>query len=69
MTLDQFRALTRDLSGSLKVEIVVNDTHGGEHAIRTVTTVDYSLLLCSDNQDVSARETVLYDRTPEPRMD
>jgi hypothetical protein len=69
MTLEQFRALTRDLPGFLNVEIVVNDTHGGEHAIRTVTTVDYSILLCSDNQDVSAREKVLYDTTPEPRMD
>lgn len=69
MTLEQFRALTRDLPGDLTVEIVVNDTHGGEHAICTVTTVDSALLLCSDNQDVSAREKVLYDTTPEPRMD
>lgn len=69
MTLDQFRTLTRDLSGALTVEIVVNDTHGGEHPVYTMTTVDGALLLCSDNADVSTRETVLYDRTPEPRMD
>lgn len=69
MTLDQFRALTRDLPGSITVEIVVNDSHGGEHPIRTVTTIDCALLLCSDNQEVGAREKVLYDATPEPRMD
>lgn len=69
MTLSELRALTRDLPGDLNVEIVVNDSHGGEHAIRTVTTVDFALLLCSDNQDVSAREVVLFDETPEPRMD
>ncbi len=69
MTLEQFRALTRDLPGHLSVEIVVNDTYGGEHAIRTVTRCYDGLLLCSDNQDVGKTETVLFDETPEPRMD
>jgi hypothetical protein len=69
MTLEQFRTITRDLSGALTVEIVVNDTHGGEHTVYTMTTVDGALLLCSDNAYVSTRETVLYDHTPEPRMD
>ena len=69
MNLNQFRELTRDLPGHFLVEIVVNDSHGGEHAIRTVTTIDQAILLCSDNQEVGGRERVLFDETPEPRMD
>lgn len=69
MTLDKFRTLTKDLPGDLTVSVVVNSGDGGDHALRTITIADGALLLCSDNQNCGQRERVIYDATPEPRMD
>lgn len=69
MTLNDLRRITNGLPGKTKLNVVVTSQQGGEHALRTVTMADGELLLCDSNEDVGPRETVLYDATPEPRMD